>query len=233
MPPTTDGKMKTIAGSWWRKRRLCRIGASRFETERNIQLRAKEEQIVHLKDKQRCAIAVLEGAHNEMVAKDSELQVAKAAVIAKNEELVKVRCKSAEDIHAITKASGGNRKARKAKLEAAELKIYQMDTDIKDTFQAQHDDIERLTKDNHRLQNEVNLVSDAHTGCHPDIKGLRNIVAETDAMWYGMTKPRTEKTILEENIQNTLEAMQQDRDHWKIAHDAETQAQTEVYNLRD
>jgi archaellum component FlaC len=143
-------------------------------------------------------------------------------VIAKNEELFEARRKSAEDIQTITKASEGNRRARKAGLEAAELKIHQMDTDITDTFQAHRDEIERLTKDNRWLQKEVNLVSDALTGRHPDIEGLRNIVAEIDAMRYGMTKLREEKTILEEKIENTLEAMQQDRDHWKVAHDAET-----------
>lgn len=183
--------------------------AVEVEAEREVQLRAKAEQIMDLRNKQQCAIAVLQSDRDkEVAAKDAEFQAAEAAVIAKDAELIQARRKGVEDIHTITKASESNRKAKKAELEAAELTISKMDTDSRDTFQAQCVEIERLTEDNHRLQAEVNVVTGALTGRHPDIEGLRDLIAEADDMRYEMRTLRTENTILKEKIENTLEAMQ-------------------------
>ena len=200
------------------------------EQQYKAQLGANDREFAQLEDKQQCAMSVIEGIHKkELSAKGAMIEEAKALAREKDDELDAATRKATENLHKVTKASESKRQAWKAEKKELEFKMKRMDADSRDTIQQQQDEIERLMKVKRRLKKEVDLLSASIHGQYSDVE---QVVAESNAMRNELDKLRTRNTVLEEKIENTLESMQQERDHWDREYEKEKKARTQVDDLQ-
>jgi len=112
-----------------------------------------------------------------------------------------------------------------------EENIKLISADAQDTILSNEGEIERLTKAKKLLEDQAAFLIGS-TGGHSADAGLaQQIVMAVKDMQTQLDASRRQKTILEEKVGNTLEAMQQSRNHWNTQYAKEKEAQAHVGDL--
>ncbi|KAH7074592.1 hypothetical protein BKA63DRAFT_553540 [Paraphoma chrysanthemicola] len=211
---------------------LFRMNFEDIQEEKEVQLRAKDHSIAQLQDNHKCALSVVKTDYEKTLhAKDVQLEQTMVLVKEKEEDLAVVREKGTENLRSLARTAEINRTAWSAKQRDLESRIRQMDLDACDTIQAQKDEIERLTKAKCRLEATADAMARAVQGATTIDEVIRAKVSEADNFRVEYDELRRQNIILEEKIENVLESMQQERDHWDIQIGKEKKAQEQAYGL--
>ncbi|CAO2649648.1 Nn.00g070330.m01.CDS01 [Neocucurbitaria sp. VM-36] len=212
--------------------------------EYRAQLQAKDRQLAELRNNHECEIAVLEKAHHEELAsKAVEIQEAKALLQEKDEELNQairdgakerrdIKAKLGEEKRELTKAAKINRNAWSKEKESLDERIKQMDTDARDSLQAQKDEIVRLTQRKRHLEIENALLSNRNQGCQPGMEQVQEAIATLQETRKELEATQRQKTIAFEKIENILESQQQQQDRFSAEVKKEQKAQILAYELQ-
>jgi hypothetical protein len=201
--------------------------------QHKAEMQTKNREMAQLRDNQQCAISALEYIYKtELEAKQVEIEQVKALLSKKDVELDAATRKALDDLHKVTATSESNRQAWMAEKKQLELKIMLIGVDARDTMQKNEDEIERITKVKQLLIQQVDLLVRSMKGRQTNDNQIEDVVNGIKHMQEELYKVRRKNTILEEKIENTLESMQQDQDHWAVQYKKEKQAQTLVESLR-
>ncbi|EMD67841.1 hypothetical protein COCSADRAFT_352860 [Bipolaris sorokiniana ND90Pr] len=139
-----------------------------------------------------------------------------------------------EALRALTEASKTNRciweNAQKAMVAEGE----QMACEYRDALRDNEDEILRLTKCNHDLEAENSLLVGTLTDRPGNElhKHAQIVFEEIQCMKSELGEARTDLRVAHIKIENILEAMQQQRDHYESHGHKEQEAQAQVYDLR-
>lgn len=158
-------------------------------------------------------------------ANTSKDDTVKQAELAKNEIQLKLReAVRAAEINCRTWANEKNTLSENA---------YRASLDYQDSLQKQKEEIVRLTRDNRVLELEKDALSmTAFQHQEEDFTCLRNTFNESEAMRKELAAKKREIIILNEKIENILESMQQERDHWGKNYEKEKVAQVKCRQLQ-
>ncbi|KAH7087550.1 hypothetical protein FB567DRAFT_347712 [Paraphoma chrysanthemicola] len=212
--------------------KALRMDFEDIQEEKEMQLRAKDQSIAQLEDNQKCALSVIKVDYEKTLhAKDVQLEQAMALVKEKEADLAAVKAKGTEDLRSLARTAEINRKAWLAKQTELEFRIQQTNSDACDTIQTQKDEIERLTEAKRRLEAFSDVMARAVQGTTTIDEAIRTKVSEADSIRVEYDNLRRQNTILEEKIENVLESMQQERNHWDTQLGKEKKAQEQVYGL--
>jgi methyl-accepting chemotaxis protein len=137
-------------------------------------------------------------------------------------------------MHALTSASNANRCAWDKEKKSMQAEMEQMDSDFRDTLQANKDEITRLIECKYRLEAENKLLTSTLNGVAGDEmrEHAQDVFEEVQRMRKELEKTYTDLKIFNEKVENVLEAMQQQRDHWEAHSDKEKEAQAQLYDLQ-
>ena len=212
--------------------------------EHKAQLRAKELELAQLKDKQQCAISVLEEIHKkELAAKEDEIAQAKALVAEKDEELSAATRKAAEERRDYkTKAGYEKRKllnaakvyreASEKEKDAQELRLQQVIADASDAVDKNETTITSLTARNLRLENENNRISRLLKQQFPTAERLWKVIDGGKADKEEAKKLRAELKLMKETNENLLDKIQQMQDQFTRHQQGEQNARIEADDLQ-
>ncbi|RAR14329.1 hypothetical protein DDE83_002279 [Stemphylium lycopersici] len=178
---------------------------------------------------------------NTIEAKDQEqaklIAGHKAELEAMTQEAVQTQqeleTKHREEMRVQIKSSKANRTAWEEARKAMEVKVLQMDLDYRDARQADEGEITHLTENKRHIEADNRMLTSVLNNVRGDAlnQEIRRVCHNTEERQKELEKTRTQLKISRQNIENILEAMQQERDHWTAHREKETEAQAQVYDL--
>jgi chromosome segregation ATPase len=148
--------------------------------------------------------------------------------MSQEEELRDAARRATGNLHKVTKICESHRQAWKVNETELESKLTQMDADARDIIKRNNDEIARLTKVKQRLELWIKLLQQSIRSDRADNKNIRELFRAFDVMQEELDELRTKNMILEERIENTLESVQQERDHWDVEYMEERHPRTQV-----
>ncbi|EUC44109.1 hypothetical protein COCMIDRAFT_99108 [Bipolaris oryzae ATCC 44560] len=139
-----------------------------------------------------------------------------------------------EALRTLTEASKTNRREWENAQKHMEANIEQMVCEYRDALQADEEEIMRLTKCNHDLEAENNLLIGTLTDRPGDEmrEHAQDVFEEVQRTKSELEQARTDLRVAHIKIENTLEAMQQQRDHYESHGHKEQEAQAQVCDLQ-
>ena len=179
--------------------------------------------------------AAIEARDQERVKLIADHKAEIEAVINKAaKEQDEIKAAHVQELRALTKASKTNRFAWEKEKKALEAKFSQMDGDAQDTRRANEDEILRLTECKRRLEAENALLMNNlnQTSSETTIELAQQFFLELEDTRSELDKTRNDLQISNIKIENILEAMQQQQDHYEAHGDEESEARAQVCDLQ-
>ncbi|USP75715.1 uncharacterized protein yc1106_02989 [Curvularia clavata] len=193
--------------------------------QQRSQINAKNEELVKLIDQHHFAVDTLEQSH----AADLYKLHRKAA-----EERRQTEAAHLNELRTLTAASKTNRSAWEKTKQSMKTEMKRMERDFQDGLQANENEITRLTELSYRLAAENRLLASALDQIpRAEMRERANeVFEEVRHAREELDKTQTKLKIANEKIENILEGMQQERDHWEAHGANEKQAQAQIYDLQ-
>jgi hypothetical protein len=184
--------------------------------EYNAQLQGKDDDKAQLEESCERAIAELEDIHSKVLA-------------AKDNELNKAKKDAYKELRRVVKDCDSLRKTWEQEKHDMEVTMERMNCDSKDVQQAQRDEIERLIMVKDCLTDQVSMLSGPEN-CREEVR--LDLEEDLQRMQRENDKLRTKNSILEEKIENILDALDQDRMAYSADETRETQARSQACDLQ-
>lgn len=209
-----------------------------LKEQAQAELRAKDERLAEVL---RCTISEMQVTHKQdMFRKDVEHNTALSMANAKHKgstealskavrERNEARSRIGVEQRHFAKAIIANRKAREEEKIVLEEKTKQQHLDYRDVLQAQKDEIQRLTKEKLRVQRESTLLFDILRGRLID-GGINDVLEESRFSRLENSKLRKRNRRLEQKLEEVMQALQTQYDHFNKHAKSDQDAQALVYD---
>lgn len=195
------------------------------DEEHQAALEEKDQELEKLNNEHRSVLTAIHEMHEAKLAEVNRDAAEKRHLLEK---------RHLEALRALTEVSKKNRCVWENAQNAMEAEGEQMACEYRDALRENEDDIMRLTNCNHDLKAENNLLVGILTDRPGDElqEHAQHVFAEVQRMKSELEDGRADLQVAHIKIENILEAMQQQRDHYESHGNKEQEAQAQVYDLQ-
>ncbi|XP_014554081.1 hypothetical protein COCVIDRAFT_105928 [Bipolaris victoriae FI3] len=195
------------------------------DEEHQAALEEKDQELEKLNNEHRSVLTAIHEMHEAKLAEVNRDAAEKRHLLEK---------RHLEALRALTEVSKKNRCVWENAQNAMEAEGEQMTCEYRDALRENEDEIMRLTNCNHDLKAENNLLVGILTDRPGDElqEHAQHVFAEVQRMKSELEDARADLQVAHIKIENILEAMQQQRDHYESHGDKEQEAQAQLYDLQ-
>ncbi|KAJ6282123.1 hypothetical protein J3E71DRAFT_176116 [Bipolaris maydis] len=203
---------------------MYEIVSNKYETSIAL-LEKKQHELKKLNTDHRSALTTIRDIYEEKLVEANRNSVKERHVL---------ETRHLEALRALTEVSKTNRSVWEHAQKAMEADAEQMACDYRDVVQDNENEIMRLAKCNHDLEAENNLLIGTLTDRPGDElrEHAQNVFQEIQRTKSELEQARTDLRVAHIKMENILEAMQQQRDHYESHGAKEQEAQAQVCDLQ-